>query len=201
MYKFFNFILTLLYKNKMEPFLVIAIISVVFFILLHRLNKKIKVLTDYKKRTRKIADCLSQPQSMIVNSSGDKDLSELTCIQGNRYRDVADKYTLGRKAYPLQKCLEDDINFRVMVNSYGEQVCLSNKESNEIVNDVAISSIAKDCLVDDNGLPDVNKTFVVDSQGFVGCVDKMDIINNYMKSLASVSSTPSPTGTPTSTPI
>jgi type II secretory pathway pseudopilin PulG len=181
----------------MESLIVIAIISILFLIVLRRLWNRMNELIQYKRATRKVTDCLSRPHSMMVNSGG-RDIRSLTCIQGSRYEDIVDKYRLGHKACPIQKCIEDNVNFRLMVNAFGEQVCLSASDSSEVANDVVISSLAKDCLVDDNGLPDVTKSFVVDSTGIVGCIDNMDIVSGYLNSMST--STPISTSTPSSTP-
>jgi hypothetical protein len=174
---------------------VAAILTVIFLVLIVRLNRKIKNLDTYKKNTIKVSNCLAKPESMVVSST-DKGISYLTCIQGSRYRDIVDKYRLGKKAYPLQRCMEDNINFRLMANAFGENVCLSVSESNEIINDLTISSLAKDCLVDDTGLPDTTKSFVVDSDGMVGCIDTLTLVNNYLNNMSTPAATPVVTSTP-----
>lgn len=179
-----------------------AILAVIFLVLVHRLNKRIYALKQYKQNTIKISDCLSKPESMIV-SSRDKGIDYLTCYQGSKYRDIIDKYRLGKQAYPLQRCMEDSVNFRLMANAYGENVCLSVDESNEVINDIAISSLAKDCLIDDTGLPDTTKSFVVDSNGMISCIDTVTLVNNYLGNVGSATpiATPSVTSTPPSVTI
>lgn len=145
-------------------------IVLLFAIILYKLTRQVRKLTKYRKNTESVAKCLSQPNSMVVGN-GTNDLSKLKCIRGDDFKSIVDRYSLGMVAYPLKNCIEDNTNFRLMVNAVGQQVCLSARDSMEVSNDVAIASLVKDCLIDDNQQLDTTKMFTVDQYGMPSCSD------------------------------